>query len=441
MTTELMLEVSLEIWGVIILIACIFVAIGQFHIFEDRNKYLIILLGLNAIMLAVDAFGRCYAVDVVGTLPSWVVRGLYFLVFELGYLLSLFFLFYIGTLIKERNKSYQAGYIYAEGFVVLSGTVLLIMTQFNNFYYYFDANMKYHRQKAFSISMLIGIIGIMLSAAMIFQYRKVFRKNDRIALFVYIILPVLALVVQIGYKGFSLLNIATTTSLLFIFIVHEVEITRMLQEKQELLHHKEQEESQRRYELLHSQIEPHFLYNTLSTISALCYMDGSMKAKNAIDKFATYFRENLDTMGKERTIVFEKELEHIKTYLWFEQLRFEDALNVEYDILVSDFSIPSLSIQPLVENAIKHGIRMKKGGGTVCIQTRELSEEYQIIVSDDGVGYEVGTIPEDGRSHTGIENIKARLHLICDGTCEIESKNGQGTTVTVHIPKERGEAE
>ena len=140
-------------------------------------------------------------------------------------------------------------------------------------------------------------------------------------------------------------------------------------------------------------------------------------------------------MGKEKLISFEKELEHLKTYLWLEQIRFGAALNIEYDIEVSDFYVPSLSIQPLVENAVNHGIRMKKGGGTIVIQTKELSGEYQIIISDDGTGYIVGTIPADGRSHTGLENIKNRLQLICNGSCQIYSELGKGTTVIVHIPK------
>lgn len=436
MTTELMLGISLEIWGVIIFIACILVATQQFHIFADRNKYLVILFALNAITLALDAFGRCYNVGVVGILPPWLVRGLYFLVFELGYLLSLFFLLYVGTLIREQHTSYQIAYIYAEGFIVLCGTVLLTMTQFNDFYYYFDDDMKYHRQEAFSISMLLGVAGVMLSAAMIIQYRQLFRKNDRRALYVYIILPLIALIAQTRYAGISLLNIATTASLLFIFIAHEIEISKMLREKQELLYQKEKEESNRRYELLHSQIEPHFLFNSLSSICAMCE---DPNAVEVLQNFAKYLRRNMEAIDCDDNIPFSKEIEHVQAYLSIELLRFEERLNVVFDVEESDFILPPLALETLVENAVKHGISMKRTGGTIRITSKliesEVGKYYAVVVEDDGVGFDLEEVKSDGKSHIGIWNVKQRLEERCGGQLIIESEKGKGTKVTLLLPE------
>ena len=111
-------------------------------------------------------------------------------------------------------------------------------------------------------------------------------------------------------------------------------------------------------------------------------------------------------------------------------------MNIEYDIQTTDFKLPLLSVQPLVENAVKHGVGMKEDGGTVRISTRETETAYEVIISDDGVGFDVNAQKNDGRSHIGMENSQKRLHDMCGGEVIIESVVGKGTTATVILPKE-----
>ena len=99
---------------------------------------------------------------------------------------------------------------------------------------------------------------------------------------------------------------------------------------------------------------------------------------------------------------FERELDHLEKYLYIEKLRFADKLNIAYDIQCTDFELPLLSIQPLVENAVKHGVGMKEDGGTVTIATRETDKAYEVIISDDGVGFDTEAKKNDGRSHIGM---------------------------------------
>ena len=99
------------------------------------------------------------------------------------------------------------------------------------------------------------------------------------------------------------------------------------------------------------------------------------------------------------------------------------------------FEIPLLSVQPLVENAVKHGVGMKEDGGTVTISTRENDENYEIIVSDDGVGFDTSEVKNDRRSHVGMENTKRRLKDICNAEVMITSTIGEGTTAKIIIPK------
>ena len=185
-----------------------------------------------------------------------------------------------------------------------------------------------------------------------------------------------------------------------------------------------------------SQIQPHFMYNALTSIAMMCTIDPGT-AQEATITFAKYLRTNMDSLKQTAPVKFEAELEHLKKYLYIEKLRFQDKLNIEYDITVTDFLIPQLSVQPIVENAVKHGVGMKKKGGTVTIATRETDNDYEVIISDDGVGFDVTAArKDDGRSHIGMENTVTRLREMCSGRLNIESSVGEGTTVTIILPKE-----
>lgn len=203
----------------------------------------------------------------------------------------------------------------------------------------------------------------------------------------------------------------------------------------------EKERFEAEVQVMVSQIRPHFVYNTLSSIAILCDIDPKT-AKEAAITFAKYLRANMDALKQKAPVPFAVELEHLKNYLYIEKLRFADALNVEYDIQTTDFELPILSIQPLVENAVKHGVGMKKYGGTVKIVTKETDTAYEVVVSDDGVGFdpEEARIRQetksDGKSHVGMENTKKRLKEMCGADIVIESRIGEGTTARVIIPKD-----
>ncbi len=185
-----------------------------------------------------------------------------------------------------------------------------------------------------------------------------------------------------------------------------------------------------------SQIQPHFLYNSLTSIAMMCTKDPK-QAKNATINFADYLRGNMNSLKQTSPVPFTQELEHLKKYLMLEQMRFGDLLNIEYDIQAVNFSLPQLSVQPLVENAVKHGVGMKEDGGTVTIATRELPDHFEVIISDDGVGFDSSAPPKnDGRSHVGMENTKQRLKDMCGGEVIIESEPGKGCVATIKIPKE-----
>ncbi len=198
----------------------------------------------------------------------------------------------------------------------------------------------------------------------------------------------------------------------------------------------EKELKENQMSLAISQIQPHFIYNSLNTIYHLCEKDVGM-AQQAISDFSDYLRRSLNAVDRTTLIPIEEELQHVKTYLNLEQLRFGKRLNVQYHIEQGAFMLPALSVQPLVENAVKHGICHKEEGeGTLILTVTERSDYYEILVSDDGVGFVPGV--ETGENvHVGIRNVRQRLDIMCHATLEIQSEPGKGTTATIHIPKEK----
>ena len=112
---------------------------------------------------------------------------------------------------------------------------------------------------------------------------------------------------------------------------------------------------------------------------------------------------------------------------------------MEYEIETSDFFLPALSLQPLVENAVRHGVTKREEGGTIWVSTRESKEAYLVTIRDDGVGFDPARPQKDGREHVGIENVRSRLAAQCDGLLTIASRPGQGTVAQVRIPKTTGQ--
>ena len=234
---------------------------------------------------------------------------------------------------------------------------------------------------------------------------------------------------SIGMKP-GILNETYAVAFLFYYLVIHVHISQQINEEKEVTLREQ------RMSLMLSQIQPHFLYNTLNTITALCRANPKLAEETTI-KFSGYLRENMYNMGENDIQLFSKELEHTNIYLDIEKLRFGNRVNVEYDIKSDDFNMPTLTLQPIVENAVKHGICKKLEGGIIKISTEKKGRDYIITVSDNGIGFEIEKVLSDGRTHVGIHNVKERLKSIIKAELEITSFIGIGTIVKIIIPGER----
>ncbi len=183
---------------------------------------------------------------------------------------------------------------------------------------------------------------------------------------------------------------------------------------------------------LASQIQPHFLYNTLLTIQNLCKTNPDQASK-LIVRFSNYLRHNIDFMNYTDLIPFSKELEHIDNFMYIQMARFRDMLNYEVDIEYKDFDIPPLTIQPIVENAVKYGARNSLTGGTVRLKTWKDASFIHILVSNDtGVPFN----PETAQLRS-LNNIKERLQTILGATIDIHPGAEQGTDVEIILTERR----
>ena len=182
-----------------------------------------------------------------------------------------------------------------------------------------------------------------------------------------------------------------------------------------------------------SQIRPHFIYNTLGSIEQLCDLDPK-KAGELVHDFAKYLRGNFGELDNPKPILMSKEMEHVRHYVSIENVRFPD-MTFTFEMNSDDFEIPALTIQPIVENAIKHGLMKLQKGGTIRVVSYETDTHYCVSVMDDGVGFDTTRLLDE-RKHVGIRNIRERLKAMVNGSLEIESAVGVGTKVLVQIPKE-----
>jgi len=315
--------------------------------------------------------------------------------------------------------------------------ILSVATPFTQVYFYFDEMNRTVHQDALIISDIIVFIWTALTLFILIANRKNLSKKELIALLSYVILPTIAVVVYLMTLDLQFIVFSITLSIIIYFASIQADLSQLVKQQELELKQIELQLAESRISTMTSQIQPHFIYNALAAIRSMIRVD-PMLAMETITEFSDYLRSNIDSLSTTVPISFEKEMNHVETYLSIEQKRFRDKLKITYDITIKNFYLPQLSIQPIVENAVRHGITSRKeGGGNITISAHEIDDEVIITITDDGAGFDVTRATnEQGRKNTGIENVRTRLAAMVNGTLEIQSQIDVGTTVTIKIPKQ-----
>ena len=422
-------SITLDIYAIIVITMLLIVCVVQRKQSKQINRYLIGWMTAHVLMLCCDIMrwslrGKIHALR----LFTWM----FFSEYILCYICLIFFHYYFVDYMKDHvSINRKLRLLVWPVSIVMS--ILWILSYKNRMFYVITYNAVNVASQGYYLSQLPGLLVILLDMGIVFYYKKEIGWRQVLSLWLYMVFPVIAIPMQ-GPWNAGVLFIGMTLSLLSRYATISSDQNRLLSESKARL-------AESRIAITMSQIQPHFLYNALGSISALCDVD-PVRARDATDHFAEYLRMNLESMKRFSPIPFQTELNHIQTYIWLEEMRFREKLKVEYDIQVKAFQVPALSVQPIVENAVKHGVCVKEKGGTIQIKTWESTDAYFIRVSDDGVGFNWNEPVDynDGKLHIGIKNVRSRLETMVEGSLEIQSKIGVGTVATIRIPKVREKA-
>ena len=328
----------------------------------------------------------------------------------------------------KRPVSKQISYV---GFVLAGVNMLAWFISIWSGWYFTIGNGLYTIGPYYLISQLVPAALFVIDFCVIFDRRRDVGRGVFVTWVMYITLCCLGIAAY-SFTQIPFQYLAVALSIVLIY-------ARIGTSKSELLKRQESEIIQKQEMLALSQIKPHFLFNCLTTIQVLIKKRPDV-AVEATRHFTNFLRGYIDAIDTPEDITFRRELYIIENYLYLEKLQFEDRLKLKMEIEEEMFMLPALSVQPLVENAVKHGILKKPEGGTISIHSYATDDEFVVEVADDGVGFELVEAPSDqdlydAPSHIGMKSVSNRLKLLKHGSLEIRSVMGEGSTVIVHIPK------
>lgn len=440
------MQIALEGWGAVLILICILSLALVKKTVKKRNYILLYMLVLDLIFLVSDMLAYIFQKD--ATAFGFVMtRITNLIVFAVPPSMGYSMVRYMSATVEMSQRESRFWHI-SIGSIGVAFHILLIVSQFTNLFYYFDESNTYHRNRFFWITVVLGGMILVLIASMIIRFRKQMPYKEGYAFAAYVILPTVSNVVQFFYYGISFNTIAITIAMLLIFLVHIVEQSKrintqstILMEQRLTIADQGVQLAEKHRQLTISQIRPHFVFNVLGTIEQLCKTDPVLAA-DATHHFSKYLRTNINTLSRNCPVPFSEEMQHVRAYVWLEKMRFDDDLLFREDIETEDFCLPVLSLQPLVENSIKHGLMKKADGAvTITISTREQEDHFEIIVADDGAGFDTAKPPDDDRIHVGVTNVKERIRMMSHGEMNIESSIGEGTVITIRIPKNQSKGD
>lgn len=425
------MNASLEIFSAIVILILFATYLVQNGKKDKMFKWFLTLLILDVLMLFFDApiwllLSKPSAQKVVA------IKILTFLSDIMSCLMIVAYSFCLTEFVNKYRKTTKA-----VAYVVLSICIVSIglcfANIFNEMFISYDARGADKNGPFAVLYAIIFVVPQIINLIYLFANINYVGAKKTLLLSLFCAIPLIASPMQFFWEV-TPVYVASTFSLILCYSLFVNEQIKKSAEKDKELLKKEIELIESKNAIFLSQIQPHFLYNSLTSIYSLCETDPE-KAKLAIVDFSKYLRANLDSLKQKNLIPFNEELNHIKAYLRLEKLRYDEDLNIIYDIKSDNFLLPVLTVQPLVENAINHGICNTKQGGIIQIKTNETEDFFEIRVIDNGAGFNENELYDPNRSHTGIDNVRSRLKNMCGGTLEIASIVGVGTTAIIKIPK------
>ena len=420
--------ISVDLYATAIMTVIFIASFRQYRRRPEIMRYYVRMMLMNIIELVTDCLMTVLESGPDNSMKMFFLPVLYAVNGAVYYRLIMLYIYYVyDNISRKKNIPVLLARIPSAVCVIMA--TLWLVSAYLPVLYYFDEN-GFHRGSGYWIVNVTGYLLAGYIICFILHYRHVLKYTKIMTMIAFVICPIICALIRNVYESFSFMAAAISLSLIIVGNFMQMEVESELRDQEYRL-------SEQKIRVLRSQISPHFLYNVLTTIYYLCGKEPE-QAQTALAELSEYLRGNLTPLDQPEPILFTKELEHIRHYVHLEMMRYEDLLNAEYHIEAEHFPVPPLSIQCLVENAIKHGTSKKKEGGTVWISTRAIPSGYEVKVEDDGVGFDtslIGTDAADSAQHIGLMNAKERLWVMCKGTMDIRSTPGKGTCITVQLPR------
>ena len=380
--------------------------------------------------LLIFSFLMAYAVS---NITVWTVSGRAGYIYMLISYIGLFFESFFSSLLMPvltllllfcAGKDWRRSpYFFTVAALWAIYFILLIITQFTDWIYYYTPDNEYYRGPFYAVLLVPPALVMAVNLFALFRVRGSLSHRQSRAFLVYILVPLVCMLVQMFFYGLLMTVLGST-------VASMIMLAMILFEQLDKFIKQSRENANLRASTLVLQMRPHFIYNTMTSIYYLCEQD-PQKAQQVTQDFTSYLRKNFTAVAKDSAISFTEELEHTRAYLAVEQARFEGELFVEFDTPFTAFRLPPLTLQPIVENAVKHGLDPELEPLCISVITRETDRGAEISVVDTGPGF--GEIDND-EPHIALKNIRERLEMMCGGTLTIASRKEGGTLVTVVIP-------
>ena len=304
--------------------------------------------------------------------------------------------------------------------------VIVVVSQFTDVFFYVTADNEFVRGPLWAVAMAPMAAMLILNIIGAVRRRKKLSKKYFSGLMIYMVPMAVTVTLHmfIEIEVFVVSGMALFALIMYGLILSD-NIDQYTRQQREIAH--------QRASVMVLQMRPHFIYNTMTTIYYLCKQDAD-KAQQVTLDFIDYLRQNFNAIASEDAVPFADELKHTQSYLAVEKAQHENNLFVEFDTPVTWFRLPPLTLQPLVENSVKHGMDPNAGPLTISVRTEQTDAGILITVEDDGRGFD----PNDkSKPHPALDNIENRLKQQCGGSLTVSPRKGGGTSVKIRIPAVR----
>ena len=406
MTSDTLINAYFFVGGVLLILVLLGLIASSIFPGLSKNSKLFFISSFSILIFSLI----CYVIDIyiyTDSSLAWAERIVSFLETFLPSTLMPFLTSYILYYSKEDIKKSKLFYI----------NISL------NAFYYFTEDNQFIRVDLYPI-LIIPMIGlILINLFGIIKKRNQLGKRHFVSFLIYLLPLLIVMIVQMFASVFILIVIAVSLSALsMLAIIMQEYIEQYLDQQRKI--------ADQRASIAVLEMRPHFIYNTMTSIYYLCEQD-AQKAQQVTLDFTTYLRKNFNAITNKDPIPFIEELEHTRAYLAVVKAQFEDNLVVTFDTPHTSFRLPPLTLQPLVENAVKYGMDSDAPEAlSVSIKTEKTNTGNILVVEDNGPGI---SQDDNNEPHIALKNIRERLSAI-GATLAISSHENGGTIINIFIP-------